>query len=140
LTNSAPLADASFDLYHVTGEEAVNPTEKAIMGKVQNLTKSYIRQMVKRIVTQFQPDKIILFGSHARGQAGLDSDVDLLVVMPVSGSKREKAIEIAVSLHDIPVAKDVIVVTPDDFEWRSKIVGTVERPAVREGKLLYVRK
>jgi predicted nucleotidyltransferase len=135
-----PLADASFDLYHVTGEEAVNPTEKAIMGKVQNLTKSYIRQMVKRIVTQFQPDKIILFGSHARGQAGLDSDVDLLIVMPVSGSKREKAIEIAVSLHDIPVAKDVIVVTPDDFEWRSKIVGTIERPAARQGKLLYARK
>ena len=96
--------------------------------------------MVKRIVTQFQPDKIILFGSHARGQAGLDSDVDLLIVMPVSGSKREKAIEIAVSLHDIPVAKDVIVVTADDFEWRSKIVGTIERPAARQGKLLYARK
>jgi hypothetical protein len=65
--------------------------------------------------------------------------VDLLILMPVSGSKREKAIEIAVSLHDIPVAKDVIVVTPDDFEWRSEIVGTIERPAAREGKLLYAR-
>ena len=110
------------------------------MARVQNETKRYIRQIVKRIITQFQPDKIILFGSHARGQAGLDSDVDMLVVMPVSGSKREKAIEIAVALHDIPIAKDVIVVTPDDFEWRSKIVGTIERPAAREGKLLYVRK
>jgi len=110
------------------------------MARVQNSTKRYIQQMVKRIVTQFQPDKVILFGSHARGQAGLDSDVDLLVVMPVSGSKREKAIEIAVALHDIPVAKDVIVVTPDDFEWRRKIVGTIERPAARQGKLLYERK
>jgi len=110
------------------------------MGKVQNSTKRYIRQMVKCIVRQFQPDKIILFGSHARGEAGLDSDVDLLVVMPVSGSKREKAIEIAVALHDIPVAKDVIVVTPDDFKWRKEIVGTIERPAAREGKLLYARK
>ena len=110
------------------------------MGKVQNSTKSYIRKMVKRIVTQFQPDKIILFGSHARGEAGFDSDVDLLIVMPVSGSKREKAIEIAVALHDILVAKDVIVVTPDDFHWRKEIVGTIERPAAREGKLLYARK
>lgn len=110
------------------------------MGKVRNPTKTYIRQMVKRIVTQFQPDNIILFGSHARGEAGLDSDVDLLIVMPVSGSKREKAIEIAVALHDIPVAKDVIVVTPDDFQWRKDIVGTIERPAAREGKLLYARK
>jgi len=126
-------------LYHVTSE-AVNAIEKAIMGKIRNPTKTYIRQMVKRIVTQFQPDNIILFGSHARGEAGLDSDVDLLIVMPVSGSKREKAIEIAVALHDIPVAKDVIVVTPDDFQWRKDIVGTIERPAAREGKLLYARK
>ncbi|MBN2314857.1 MAG: nucleotidyltransferase domain-containing protein [Sedimentisphaerales bacterium] len=110
------------------------------MAKVKNSTKRYIRQMVKRIAAQFQPDKIILFGSHARGKAGRDSDVDLLVVMPVSGSRREKAIEIAVSLHDIPIAKDVIVVKPEDFEWRSKIVGTIERPAALEGKLLYARK
>ena len=95
--------------------------------------------MVKRIAAQFQPDKIILFGSHAHGRVGLDSDVDLLVVMPVSGSRREKAIEIAVTLHDIPIAKDVIVVRPEDFEWRSKIVGTIERPVAREGKLLYSR-
>ena len=72
--------------------------------------------MVERIAAQFQPNKIILFGSQARGRAGLDSDIDLLVVMPVSGSRREKAIEIAVALHDIPVAKDVIVVRPEDFE------------------------
>jgi len=110
------------------------------MARVQNSTKRYIRQMVRRIATQFHPDKVILFGSHARGTAGPDSDVDILVVMPVSGSKREKAIEIAVALHDVPVAKDVIVVTPDDFEWRSQIVGTIERPAAREGKLLYARK
>ena len=110
------------------------------MARVQNSTKRYIRQMVRRIATQFHPDKVILFGSHARGTAGPDSDVDILVVMPVSGSKREKAIEIAVALHDVPVAKDVVVVTPDDFEWRSQIVGTIERPAAREGKLLYARK
>jgi predicted nucleotidyltransferase len=109
------------------------------MARVQNSTKRYIQQMVRRIVTQFHPDRIILFGSHARGKAGPDSDVDLLVVMPVSGSKREKAIEIGVALHNIPVAKDVIVVTPEDFEWRSQIVGTIERPAAREGQLLYAR-
>ncbi len=96
--------------------------------------------MAKRIVSQFHPEKIILFGSHARGQAAPDSDVDLLVVMPVSGSKREKAIEIGVALHDIPVAKDVMVVSPDDFDWRKNVVGTIERPADREGKILYARK
>jgi predicted nucleotidyltransferase len=88
------------------------------MEKRKSTIEKYIHLMAERIVKKFQPEKIILFGSHARGQAGPDSDVDLLVVMPVSGSKREKAIEVAVTLHDIPVAKDIIVSTPDDFQWR----------------------
>jgi predicted nucleotidyltransferase len=86
------------------------------------------------------PEKIILFGSHAKGTAGADSDVDILVVMPVEGSRRQKAIEIGVALHDVAVPKDVIVVTPQDFEWRKDVVGTIERPAFREGKVLYARK
>jgi predicted nucleotidyltransferase len=96
-----------------------------------------IKQMVDLIVERFHPEKVILFGSHARGEAGPDSDVDLLVVMPVSGSKREKAIEIAVALHGIRVPKDIIVTTPEEFEWRKEIPGTIERPAVLEGKVLY---
>jgi len=99
-----------------------------------------IEKMVKRIVKQFHPLKIILFGSYARGTAGPDSDVDLLVVMPTTGSKREKAIEIGVALHDIPIAKDVIVVTPEEFEWRKDVIGTMEQPAAREGKVIYARK
>jgi len=110
------------------------------MSKKKHTTKNYIKQMVRLIVQQFKPEKIILFGSRARGDAGMDSDVDLLVIMPVSGSKREKAIEVAVALHDFPIAKDVIVSTPDDFNWRKEIVGTIERPAALEGKLLYARK
>jgi len=96
-----------------------------------------IREMVKRIVKQFDPGKIILFGSHARGDAGPDSDVDLLIVMPVEGSKFDKMVEIGVAIDDIPIPTDVIVTTPEDFEWRSRRVGTIEHPAAREGKVLY---
>ena len=98
-----------------------------------------ITEMVNRIVERFQPDRVILFGSHARGAAGADSDVDLLVIMPVEGSKRETAVQIGVALHDIPIAKDIIVSTPEEFEWRKEIVGTIERPAALEGKVLYAR-
>lgn len=98
-----------------------------------------IREMTDRIVRQFAPDKIILFGSHARGDAGPDSDVDLLVVMPLSGSRREKAIEIGVALHDIRLPKDVIVTTPEEFEWRKDTIGTIEQPAWQEGRVLYAR-
>lgn len=98
-----------------------------------------IQRMVDRIVRRFHPERVILFGSHARGQGGPDSDVDLLVVMPVSGSKRQKAVEIGVALRDIRVPKDIIVTTPEEFEWRKEVVGTIERPAAREGRVLYAR-
>jgi uncharacterized protein len=95
--------------------------------------------MVDRIVERFDPEKIILFRFHARGDAGPDSDVDLLVVMPVTGSNRDKMVEIGVALHDIPLPKDVIVSRAEDFAWRKAIVGTIEYPATKEGKVLYAR-
>ncbi|MFO7975714.1 MAG: nucleotidyltransferase domain-containing protein [Candidatus Hydrogenedentota bacterium] len=101
--------------------------------------KKAIDRMVRRIVSQFHPERVILFGSHARGDAGPDSDVDLLVVLPVEGSKRAKQVEIRVALNNIPLPKDIIVSTPEEFAWRRGIVGTIEEPATREGKVLYVR-
>src|SRR2546427_8356735 len=87
-----------------------------------------IARMVKRIVKQFDPEQIILFGSHARGDAGPDSDVDLLVVMSVEGSVREKRLEIRGALRDFLVPLDIIVSRPDDFAWRKEVVGTIEWP------------
>ena len=112
---------------------------RSITSQTLTLTRA-IRGMTRRIVREFHPDRIILFGSHARGNAGPDSDVDLLVVMPVEGSTCDKAVEIGVALHDFDVAKDVIVVRPEQFAWRKDVVGTIEWPAVREGKVLYARK
>jgi predicted nucleotidyltransferase len=98
-----------------------------------------IDEMVCRIVERFDPEQIILFGSHARGAATPDSDVDLLVVMPVAGSKREKQLEVRLALHDVPLPKDVIVTTPEEFAWRKEVPGTIERPASREGRVVYAR-
>ena len=109
------------------------------MPRKKDAVRGQIQKMVERIVVQFQPEKIILFGSHARGDAGPDSDVDLLIVMPVQGSKRTKRVEIGVALHDIQVPKDILVTTPEEFEWRKETAGTIERPATREGQILYDR-
>jgi predicted nucleotidyltransferase len=105
----------------------------------QTTVQSQIDRMVKRIVKRFHPERVILFGSHARGEAGPDSDVDLLVVMEFEGAARDTALEIRVALHDILVPKDIIVTRPEDFTWRKEIVGTIEWPAAREGKVLYAR-
>lgn len=98
-----------------------------------------IDEMVLRIVERFDPERIILFGSAARGDAGPDSDVDLLVVMPVEGLKREKQLEIRKALRGIRTPVDIVVSTPEEFDWRQEIVGTIEYPAVKEGKVLYAR-
>jgi hypothetical protein len=65
--------------------------------------------------------------------------VDLLVVMDFEGSALEKRLEIRLALHDFLVPKDILVTTPEAFAWRKDIVGTVEWPAAREGKVLYAR-
>ena len=101
--------------------------------------KKEIQMMVSRIVKEFQPERVILFGSHARGEGGPDSDVDLLIVMPLEGSRRNKAIEIGIALRDVRIPKDIIVTTPEDFKWRKEIIGTIERPASMEGKTLYAK-
>ena len=95
--------------------------------------------MVKRIVRRFHPERVILFGSHARGEAGPDSDVDLLVVMPVQDSKRKQQLEIRKELRGFRLPVDIIVSVPEEFGWRQEIVGTIEYPAVQEGKVLYAR-
>lgn len=100
---------------------------------------SDIRKMVTRIVKGFHPERIILLGSHARGEAGPDSDVDLLVVMRVDSSKREKQLEIRSALHDVRLPKDIIVTTPEEFAWRKQIPGTIERPADQEGTVVYAK-
>ena len=106
---------------------------------IDPIVQKKIEEMVRRIVERFHPDRIILFGSYARGEAGPDSDVDLLVVMSVPGSRRKKATEIDISLSDRQVPLDLLVVTPEQFERDREMIGTVIRPAVREGKVLYER-
>jgi predicted nucleotidyltransferase len=90
-------------------------------------------------VNGFHPLKLILFGSHARGDARPDSDIDVLVVLPEVSDKRRVAIEIRRTLIDLPVCKDIIVTTPEEIERRGNLIGTVLRPALREGKVLYER-
>ena len=99
-----------------------------------------VRDMADRIVSRFDPEKIILFGSHARGEAGPDSDVDLLVIMEVEGSKLRTSVRIGVALAGMGAPEDVIVANPDEFDRFRKLPGHVIRAAAREGIVLYERR
>lgn len=96
-------------------------------------------EAIQRITKQFQPVQIILFGSWARGEARPDSDLDLLVVLPVVQNKRATMVELLRALNGLPISKDVVVTTPEEIATRGQTIGNVLRPALREGKVVYER-
>lgn len=102
-------------------------------------SETFIPIMVDRIVARFTPDRVILFGSHARERAGKWSDIDFLVVLPNGTDDRRAAVEIRRTLGDLPVAKDIVVTTPEEIERRGHFVGGVLYEALRNGKTIYVR-
>ena len=101
------------------------------------MNSEHISTMTNRIVRDFHPEQIILFGSHARGEAHPHSDIDLLVVFSECADKRKAAIEIRRALKDMPVPKDIIVSTPEELEQKRDWVGSVLRYAQQEGMILY---
>ena len=74
--------------------------------------------IVKRIVSEFEPEKVILFGSVASHTADEYSDVDLLVVMDTDRESFYRSIPIDIALRDITIDKGIIVVTPEEFGER----------------------
>jgi uncharacterized protein len=102
-------------------------------------SEEWIEIATGRIARRFDPLRIILFGSRARQEDRQDSDVDLLLILPAVEDRRRAAVEIRRLLADIPLAKDIIVTTPGEIERRGDIVGSILRPAVREGRVLYER-
>ena len=100
-------------------------------------TDEVIQTMVERIVALMHPQQVILFGSQARGDAGPDSDVDLLVVMEDDVDRRRANIDIRVALADMPLPKDIIVTNPHEISTRGQLCSTVLYVALHDGKVLY---
>jgi predicted nucleotidyltransferase len=95
-----------------------------------------IKELSNQIVREFQPRKIILFGSHAYGEPAWDSDVDLLVVMPFKGRPNKQAVKIR-SRIDTAVALDLLVRTPQQISQRLAMGDTFMRDILERGKVVY---
>lgn len=108
------------------------------MDTVQKSTVSehVLQEIVRRIVETVHPEKIILFGSAARGEMGPDSDIDVLVVKRCA-HRRQTARAVRRKLIGIPIPIDIIVATPDDIESYGNTIGLIYRPALEEGKEIY---
>lgn len=106
------------------------------MSSNKTLSPDTLDQIIQRVVAVAQPEKIILFGSAARGEMGPDSDVDLLVVKS-QAHRLELTGRIYRNLHGVGEAVDVVVVTPEDIERYGKSPALVIAPALKEGKVVY---
>lgn len=111
--------------------------------KQVEVTEALLRQMVEVIVDEVDPEQVILFGSHARGDASADSDVDLVIVesdpFDENRDRRAEIVRLSWALAHFAVPKDILVYSRDEVEyWRDSINNILAR-ALREGRVLYER-
>lgn len=104
---------------------------------VDMVSEKILDEIVRRIVETAHPRKIILFGSAARGEMGLNSDLDILVVVPSGVHRRNTARSIYRNLIGVGVAVDIVVVTEKDIKRYRDNIGMVIKPALEQGKSLY---
>lgn len=101
--------------------------------------EALLAEIVARIRSVAEPERIILFGSHARGEAGPGSDLDLLVVTDSELPRHRRAAPYRPALRGLHPAKDILVWTPDEVRvWRD-VPNALVTTALREGAVLYER-
>ena len=107
------------------------------MNQKNTIAQRKLKEIIRRIVKVAKPEKIIMFGSAAKGQMGPNSDVDLLVIKRGKFHRGRLTDRIYMNMHGVGQAVDVIVVTPEDVERYKDCFALVIYPAVREGKVVY---
>jgi len=99
-------------------------------------TYQHIQEVAARIAQEFHPQRVILFGSYARGKPSPDSDVDLLVITPVEKRTADKAVEILLRVRP-PFPIDLLVRTPQQVQERLELGDVFMREVVEQGQVLY---
>lgn len=104
----------------------------------QQVDDPRLAEIVRRLVQAYEPERIYLFGSYARGQAGPDSDYDLMVVVPDSAPPERRRSRLAYqALRGTGIAADVLVCTHGYFESRLHVRPSLPATIAREGRQLY---
>ena len=106
------------------------------MGTRKMLDQKTLDEIIRRIVEVAQPEKIILFGSAARGGMGPHSDLDLLIVKEAQDLRKLTA-RVYRRLYGVGAAVDLVMVTPQDVERYKDSHALVIKPALREGRVMY---
>jgi uncharacterized protein len=101
------------------------------------LTSSDFSSLVEQVVSLARPLRIILFGSAARGEAGPESDIDLLVVMPDGTHRRHAAQQLYAGIRHVGIPFDLLVATPSDLQKHRRNVGLIYSAILQEGIEVY---
>ena len=108
------------------------------MSQSVQLKDPVLQELVRRLVSAFQPERVYLFGSKARGEAGSDSDYDLLVVVPDSAPSDRRRSRLAYeALRGTGTAADVLVWTRERFDSRLHLKASLPSRVVAEGILVH---
>jgi len=100
---------------------------------------SLVAEMVRRIIRVIDPQKVILFGSRARGDAHPDSDFDLLVIKQSAEPRYRRSAPLYTALADLPVEVEIMVYTPEEVSQWEGVEEAFVTTAVRQGRVLYER-
>src|SRR5947209_8504544 len=102
------------------------------------LSPELLQEIVQRLVQEFHPDRIILFGSHAWGTPSADSDIDLLVIVPASPlPATQRAARAHRALRGLGIPKDVLVRTREEMERYRLVPASLEAEILERGRPLY---
>ena len=101
------------------------------------ITPEKIAEAVRRIVAVAAPVRVILFGSAVRGEAGPDSDIDLIVVERDVSDRYAETVRLHRALRGLILPVDILVIADRDFEEWATTPGSVHRTASKEGRVLY---
>ena len=105
------------------------------------LTAKLEKAIVERLVKSLNPNRIMLFGSHAWGQPDKDSDVDILIILPDSDriNKKSKLFNAFQCLRGIGLPKDIILRTQAEFDKKSMVVSSLEFETLKHGRVIWTR-
>jgi len=107
---------------------------------VKTIPPDVLAEITRRLVVEFQPEQIILFGSHAWGAPGEDSDIDLCVIVSQSDEKPiQRAVRAQHCMDQLLVPADILVKTRTEIERYHHVQASLERKILEQGKVLYGR-
>ncbi len=107
---------------------------------LKNFDENLLKNIIERILQVAQPEKIILFGSYARGEAIEESDIDILIIQPSDLPRYKRSTPVRLALKGLFPSKDIVIYTPEEVkDWESASTSFIAS-ALREGRILYERK